>query len=82
MLYRFREVKYKQGFTAGTWYYLYNGLGVTDKIYISGLMVRELEFRSSKPGSLPGGGGYDFTFQFFEDSNEEIMGYEQKEEVL
>ena len=51
-------------------------------MYISGLMVRESEFRSSKPGSLPGREGYDFTFQFFEDSNEEIMGYEQKEEIL
>ena len=29
MLYCFREVKYKQGFTIEIWYYLYNALGST-----------------------------------------------------
>ena len=29
MLYCFREVKYKQGFTTEIWYYLYNALGST-----------------------------------------------------
>ena len=44
MLYRFREVTCKQGFTTGTWYYLYNGLGVGDNMRISSLMASELEF--------------------------------------
>ena len=46
MLYYFREVKCKEGFTTGTWYYLYNGLGVVTNTFISGLMVSELNFRT------------------------------------
>ena len=34
------------------------------------------------PVALPGRQGYEFTFHFFEDSNEEIMCREQKQEVL
>ena len=59
MLYCFREMKCKQGFTTGTWYYLYNSLGVTVNMCISGLMVSELEFRSDDLGPFPGGGGYE-----------------------
>ena len=57
MFHCFREVKYKQGFTTGTWYYLWNCLGVTVNMCISGLMVRALNFTR--------GGGYELTFQFF-----------------
>ena len=35
----FREVKCKQGFTTGIWYYLYNALGLTVSMCISSLMV-------------------------------------------
>ena len=46
-------------------------------------MNSEPEFRCGDPESFPGRGGSDFTFHFFfEVSNEEIMGKEQKEEVL
>ena len=45
-------------------------------------MNSEPEFRCDDPESFPGRGGSDFTFHFFEGSNEEIMGKEQKEEVL
>ena len=43
----------------------------------------KLEPSRSGPGSFPGGEATDlFTFQFFEGSNEEIMGSQQMEEVL
>ena len=46
-------------------------------------MVSELDFRDGYLGSFPGKQNYKFTFQFFfEDSNEETIGREQKEEVL
>ena len=35
----FREVKCEKGFTTGTWYYLYSGLGITMNMSNSGLMV-------------------------------------------
>ena len=41
MLYCFREMKFKQGFTTGIKYYLYNGLGLAVNMCISGLMVTE-----------------------------------------
>ena len=82
MLYCFREVKYKQGFTTEIWYYLYNALGSTYnahkwtsgwqviyQIQLSGIVFWE-------------GEGTNQLFNFFESSNEEIMGKEQKEEVL
>ena len=50
MLYCLREVKCKQGFSTGTWYYLYNGLGVTVIMCINGLMVSESEFRNADLG--------------------------------
>ena len=81
MLYCFREVKYKQGFTTEIWYYLYDALGsiynahkwpsgwqVTYQIQRSGIVFREREGTNQ--------------LNFFESSNEEIMGKEQKEEVL
>ena len=65
MLYCFREVKCRQGFTTGTWYYLYNYLGVTINMCISGLMVSALKFRNSHPGSLPGRRRNELTLQLF-----------------
>ena len=50
MLYCFREMKCKQGFTTRIWYYLYNDLGFTVSMYISGLMASESEFRYGDPG--------------------------------
>ena len=83
MLYCFGEIKCKQSFTKGIWYNLYKALGVTISMWISGLMVSELDFRDGYLGSFPGKQNYKCTFQiFFEGSNEEIIGREQKEEVL
>ena len=84
MLYCFGGVKCQQGFTKGISYDLYKALGVTISMWISGLMVSELDFRDGYLGSFPGKQNYKFTFQFFffEDSNEEPIGREQKEEVL
>ena len=65
MLYCFGEVKCKQGFTTGIRYYLYNALGLTVSMCISGLMVSELKFRYGDPESFPERRGYEFTFQFF-----------------
>ena len=65
MLYCFREVESNQGFTTGTWYYLYNGLGVTTNMCISGLMVSASKLRSGDSGSFSGKEGYELTFQFF-----------------
>ena len=47
LLYYFKEVKCKQGFTTGIWYYLYNALGLTVSMCISSLMV------SKSNGSFP-----------------------------
>ena len=47
-----------------------------------GLMVNKSGFSYSNPGSFPGRLGYEFLFNLFEDSNEEIMGREWKEEIL
>ena len=41
-------------------------------------MVDEIDFRYSNLGLFPERGGYKFTFQFFEDSNEKIMGRDRK----
>ena len=55
---------------------------------ISGPMVRESKCRYGDQGLFPGRPVYEFTFHlffvfcFFEDSNEEIMGREQKQKVL
>ena len=40
------------------------------------------DFRPGDPGSFLGRGGYVFPLQFFDGSNEETMGRQQKEEVL
>ena len=56
LLYCFREVKCKKGFTTGTWYYLYICLGVTINKCIRGLMVSESEFMYDDLGSFPGWG--------------------------
>ena len=46
-------------------------------------MDSKSEFRcGSCPGSFPRMGGYEFTSNFFEGSNEKIMGRQQKEEVV
>ena len=45
-------------------------------------MVSESEFMYDYLGSFPGLGEHDLLFNFFDGSNEEIMGKEQKEEVL
>ena len=65
MLHCFGEVKCKQGFTTGIWYYLYNALGLTVSMCISGLMVSASEFRYGDAGWFPGRQEYEFTFQFF-----------------
>ena len=70
MLHCFGEVKYKQGFTTGIWYYLYDALGLTINMCFSGLMVSESELRYSDSGLFPGGKGTNLLFNFFEDSNE------------
>ena len=49
---------------------------------LSGLMISKTKIKYSKPGSFPGGEVTNLPFNFFEDSNKEIMGGEQKEEVL
>ena len=49
---------------------------------ISGLKVSESGFRYDDRESFPRRRGYNFTFQFFEDFNEELMCREQKEEAL
>ena len=54
MVYCFMEVKCKQGFTTGIWYYLYNALGLTVSMCIRGLMVSKSEFRYGDPWSFPG----------------------------
>ena len=38
--------------------------------------------RCCGPGSFPGGEVMNLLFKFFEGSNEEILGRQQKEEVL
>ena len=50
MLHSFDEVKCKQGFTTGIWRYLYNALGLTLSMCISGLMVSESEIKYGDPG--------------------------------
>ena len=40
------------------------------------------EFRCGDQRSFLGMGGYEFALQFFEASNEETMGRQQKEEPL
>ena len=47
-----------------------------------GLMVNKSGFSYSNPGSFPGRLGYGYLFSLFEDSNEEIMGRERKEEII
>ena len=64
-LHCFREVKCKQGFTTGTFYYLYNSLGVNIYMCISGVMVSESEFKYGHLESFPGKVGYKLSFQFF-----------------
>ena len=63
-LYCFEEVKCKQGFITGICY-LYNALGLSICLCISGLMVSESELSYSDPGAFPERRGYEFTFQFF-----------------
>ena len=67
LLYRFRKVKCKQGFTTETWYYLYISLDVTINFDMCsrGLMISESEFMYDDLGSFPGWGEYDLIFQFF-----------------
>ena len=62
MLYSFDEVKCKQGFTTGIWHYLYNALGLTLSMCISGLMVSESEIKYGDPGSLSVLRNSEFTF--------------------
>ena len=51
-------------------------------MYISSLMDSKPDFRRGDPGSFTGRGGYVFALQFFDVSNEETIGRQQKEEVL
>ena len=45
-------------------------------------MISELDIRYGNPRSFRGRGGYNLRFNFFGNSNEEIMGGKQKAEVL
>ena len=45
-------------------------------MYFSGLMFSKLIYHYGGPGSFPGRGGYEFTCQFFEGCNEDLMGKE------
>ena len=45
-------------------------------------MASKPDYRCGDLGSFPRKGGYVFAFQFFEGSNEETMGGQQKEKVL
>ena len=51
-------------------------------MYISGLMESKPDFRCGDAGSFPEMGGYVFALHFFDGSNEETMGRQQKEEGL
>ena len=51
-------------------------------MYISGLMESKSEYRCSSLESFLGGKVMNMLFSFFESSDEEILGRQQKEEVL
>ena len=82
MFYCFGEVKCKQGFTTGIWYYLYNALSLIVSMCISGLMLASQNTGTAIRDGFPGGEFTILLLNFFEDFNEEIIGREQKEEVL
>ena len=44
-------------------------------------MIRESEFKNGNPRSVTGVRGYGLLYNFFVDSNGELMGREQKEDV-
>ena len=64
LLYFFRDVKCKQGFTTGIWYHVYV-LGSTIWSAYQWLMDSKSEIRCSSPGSFPMRGGYEFAIQLF-----------------
>ena len=82
MLYCFGEVKCKQNFTTEIRYYLYNALGSIFSMCISYLMLASQTSGRTIRDRFPGGKFTKILFNCFHDSNEEIMGREQKEEVL
>ena len=82
MLYCFGEVKCKQNFTTEICHYLYNALGSIVSMCISGLMLASQNSGRTIRDRFPGGNFTKILFNYFDDSNEEIMGREQKEEVL
>ena len=51
-------------------------------MHAGGLIDSKPEPRRGSRGLFPGMEGYEFAIQFFEGFNEEIMGSQQKEEVL
>ena len=65
MLYCFREVKCKQGFTKGTWYYLYNCLGITNNRYISGLKASCVKLPEWPVVFVSRESGYELNLHFF-----------------
>ena len=82
MLYCFGEVKCKQNFTTEIWYYLYNALGSIVSMCISGLMLASQNSSRTIRDRFLGANFTKILLNYFDDSNEEIMGREQKEEVL
>ena len=54
MLYCFRVVKFKQGLTTGTLYYLYDALSLIVSMWVSGLIINESNFKYGDLGSFPG----------------------------
>ena len=80
MLNCFREVKCKQGFTTGIWYQLYCFRFNCQNVHQwpNGQQVR---VDVAVQDRFPGGEVMNLLFKFFEGSNEELMGRQQKEEV-
>ena len=65
VLYYSRVAKWKQGFTAGIWQYLYNVLDQPSYINIGGLVASVFDSQHGSPGSFPRRRGYEFAFQSF-----------------
>ena len=76
-----RELKCKQGFTTGIWYQLYYFRFNCQDLHQwpNGQQVR---VGVAVRNCFPGGEVMNLLFKFFEGSDEEILGKQQKEEVL
>ena len=47
-------MKFKQGLTTGTLYYLYDALSLIVSMWVSGLIINESNFKYGDLGSFPG----------------------------